>query len=264
MALDYVQIERSEIRGDRRIRPRRPVRPAGQHDRRDRGQARGAGHRGVAFLRPLQRGASCGPSCGGSSAGSRTRASPPSSPANRAETDLDPARPGRIRQRLRHLPGPPGVRPDRHAPPAGRQVPRLGPRHQRVPDDDRRAWPERAADQFAGAELPRLTAARRHRHPATGRDAGRERLLPRAAACWSPARRARARRSLAAAFADGVCRRGGRCLYFAFEESPAQIVRNMASIGFDLKPYVRKGLLRFQAVAPDAVTGWKSHLAQPP
>jgi len=54
--------------------------------------------------------------------------------------------------------------------------------------------------------------------------------------------------SVAVAFADGVCRRGERCLYLAFEEAPSQIIRNMASIGFDLDRWVRKGLLRFQAV----------------
>ena len=65
--------------------------------------------------------------------------------------------------------------------------------------------------------------------------------------------------SLAAAFADGLCRRGERCLYFAFEEAPAQIVRNMASIGFDLDPWVRKGLLRFQAVR-STLYGLEQHL----
>ena len=33
--------------------------------------------------------------------------------------------------------------------------------------------------------------------------------------------------SLAAQFADAACRRGERCLYFLFEESPQQMVRNM-------------------------------------
>lgn len=36
--------------------------------------------------------------------------------------------------------------------------------------------------------------------------------------------------SLAAHFVDAACRRREKCLYFAFEESPAQIVRNMRSI----------------------------------
>ena len=41
-----------------------------------------------------------------------------------------------------------------------------------------------------------------------------------------------------------------RCLFFAFEESPDQVVRNMRSIGIDLEPWVRKGLLQFQAARP--------------
>ena len=56
--------------------------------------------------------------------------------------------------------------------------------------------------------------------------------------------------SVAAHFVEAACRRGERCLYFAFEESPKQIVRNMASIGIDLEPWVRKGLLRFHASRP--------------
>ena len=56
--------------------------------------------------------------------------------------------------------------------------------------------------------------------------------------------------SVAAHFVEAACRRGERCLYFAFEESPRQIVRNMASIGIDLGPWVRKGLLRFHASRP--------------
>ena len=37
--------------------------------------------------------------------------------------------------------------------------------------------------------------------------------------------------SVAAAFVQAACRRGERCLYFAFEESPQQLTRNMRSIG---------------------------------
>jgi circadian clock protein KaiC len=54
--------------------------------------------------------------------------------------------------------------------------------------------------------------------------------------------------SLAALFARAACARGEKCLFFAFEESPSQIVRNMRSIGLDLEPWVRKGLLRFHAM----------------
>jgi circadian clock protein KaiC len=56
--------------------------------------------------------------------------------------------------------------------------------------------------------------------------------------------------SISAHFVDAACRRGERALYFAFEESPSQIMRNMRSIGIDLERWVNKGLLRFQATRP--------------
>ena len=56
--------------------------------------------------------------------------------------------------------------------------------------------------------------------------------------------------TIAACFVDAACRRGERCLFFAFEESPQQIVRNTRSIGIDLEPWVRKGLLQFHAARP--------------
>jgi circadian clock protein KaiC len=67
--------------------------------------------------------------------------------------------------------------------------------------------------------------------------------------------------SLAAHFADATCRRGERCLYFAFEESPRQIVRNMSSIGIELAQWEQKGLLRFRAERPTA-GGMEMHLVQ--
>lgn len=67
--------------------------------------------------------------------------------------------------------------------------------------------------------------------------------------------------SLAAHFVDAACRRGERALYFAFEESPNQIMRNMRSIGIDLQPWVQKGLLRFQANRP-TFFGLEMHLAK--
>jgi len=65
--------------------------------------------------------------------------------------------------------------------------------------------------------------------------------------------------SMAAAFADSVCRRGGRCLFLSFEEAPGQLVRNMASIGLRLGRHIRKGLLRFDSVRP-TLYGLESHL----
>jgi circadian clock protein KaiC len=67
--------------------------------------------------------------------------------------------------------------------------------------------------------------------------------------------------SLAAHFVDAACARGERCLYFAFEESPAQIVRNMRSIGIDLQPRIDAGLLRFEAARP-SLFGLEMHLAR--
>ncbi len=65
--------------------------------------------------------------------------------------------------------------------------------------------------------------------------------------------------SVSAKFAEAACARGERCLYFAFEESPQQIMRNMRSIGIDLAPWVDKGLLRFHASRP-SVHGLEMHL----
>jgi circadian clock protein KaiC len=67
--------------------------------------------------------------------------------------------------------------------------------------------------------------------------------------------------SVAAHFVDAACRRGERCLFFAFEESAAQIVRNMSSIGFGLGQWVERGLLRFSASRP-SLFGLEMHLAK--
>jgi circadian clock protein KaiC len=66
--------------------------------------------------------------------------------------------------------------------------------------------------------------------------------------------------SLAAKFANAACVRGEDCLYFAFEESPSQIIRNMRSVGVDLEPWIQKHRLRFHAVRPTS-TGLEGHLA---
>lgn len=66
--------------------------------------------------------------------------------------------------------------------------------------------------------------------------------------------------STAAHFAEAACKRGERVLYFCFEESPSQLMRNMLSIGIKLEPWVKKGLLRFQATRP-TLYGLEMHLA---
>ncbi|MCX6690529.1 MAG: hypothetical protein NTW33_00410 [Methanoregula sp.] len=66
--------------------------------------------------------------------------------------------------------------------------------------------------------------------------------------------------SLITAFIDAACQRKERCLYFAFEESQSQIIRNMRSIGYDLQKGVDDDLLRFHAIRPTAF-GLEMHLA---
>jgi circadian clock protein KaiC len=65
--------------------------------------------------------------------------------------------------------------------------------------------------------------------------------------------------SFSSSFADAMCKRGERCLYFAFEESPDQIVRNMRSVGIDLQPHRDSGLLRIDSARP-SLYGLEMHL----
>ena len=65
--------------------------------------------------------------------------------------------------------------------------------------------------------------------------------------------------SIAATFADAACKRKERCLFFAFEESPQQIIRNMKSIGLNLQQHVDNGLLQFHASRP-TLHGLEMHL----
>jgi len=61
-------------------------------------------------------------------------------------------------------------------------------------------------------------------------------------------------------FAQAACRRGERVLFFSFEESPNQIIRNVHSIGLRLEPWVKRGLLQFHAARP-TLCGLEMHLA---
>ena len=67
--------------------------------------------------------------------------------------------------------------------------------------------------------------------------------------------------TIAATFVDAACRRGERALYFAFEESPRQIVRNMRSVGIDLQQWLDSGLLRIHAERPQN-SGLEMHLVR--
>jgi circadian clock protein KaiC len=65
--------------------------------------------------------------------------------------------------------------------------------------------------------------------------------------------------TLAAQFCDATCSRGERAMYFAFEESEAEIVRNMSSVGIDLRQWVDAGLLQFRCFRP-SILGLEAHL----
>lgn len=65
--------------------------------------------------------------------------------------------------------------------------------------------------------------------------------------------------SIAASFANACCMRKERCIFFSFEESPQQIIRNMRSIGMDLQAHIDSGLLKFVASRP-TLFGLEMHL----
>src|ERR1041385_1392911 len=65
---------------------------------------------------------------------------------------------------------------------------------------------------------------------------------------------------VAANFAHAAGRRGERTLFFSFEESSNQIIRNMRSSGLRLEPLVQRDLLRFHAARP-SLYGLEMHLA---
>ncbi|MCX6594792.1 MAG: circadian clock protein KaiC [Acidobacteria bacterium] len=67
--------------------------------------------------------------------------------------------------------------------------------------------------------------------------------------------------SLTAHFVNAACARGEKCAFFSFEESADQIMRNMRSIGIDLKRWVDKGLLYFHSVRPTTF-GLEMHLVK--
>jgi circadian clock protein KaiC len=67
--------------------------------------------------------------------------------------------------------------------------------------------------------------------------------------------------TLAAHFVDAACARGEKCLYFLFEESPQQMIRNMRAAGINLKRWHDKGLLKFHADRPNR-HGLETHLLE--
>jgi circadian clock protein KaiC len=166
---------------------------------------------------------------------------------------------GGIRRRLRHPARQPHPRSAFDAPPAHRQISRLGPRHQRIPVHHRRAGHHCDAD-YVERPCPRgVDRAAAERHPdldqmleGKGYYKGSSILVSGMAGSGKS--------TVAAHFADATCAAGYRCIYFAMEESPAQVVRNMRSVGIDLQKWVDKKLLRFNARRP-SLFGLETHLA---
>lgn len=65
--------------------------------------------------------------------------------------------------------------------------------------------------------------------------------------------------SVGAFFAAAACKRGEKALLFSYEESAQQLIRNMRSIGLDLRPYLKRGLLRIHSARP-TLQGLEQHL----
>ncbi|MCW3071953.1 MAG: KaiC-like protein [Bacteroidetes bacterium] len=68
-----------------------------------------------------------------------------------------------------------------------------------------------------------------------------------------------AKTTLACYFTQETCKHNSKVLYFAFEESPNQLIRNMESVGIDLRTYIDKGLLQIHSSRP-TLHGLEMHL----
>lgn len=68
-----------------------------------------------------------------------------------------------------------------------------------------------------------------------------------------------AKTTIAAYFAYECCRKKEKTIFFAFEESPQQLIRNMRSVGLELEPFVKKGLLQIHSARP-TLNGLELHL----
>jgi circadian clock protein KaiC len=67
--------------------------------------------------------------------------------------------------------------------------------------------------------------------------------------------------TLAAQFINAACSQSERCLFFGFEESQGQVIRNMRSVGIDLAPWVQAGMLQYHGTRP-TLYGLEMHLVK--
>ena len=178
----------------------------------------------------------------------------------KGENHADPPRARGVCDRRRHPARSPGARSDFDAPPSCRQVPRIPPRHQRVSvsrstQDGVSVLPVTSLD----AAAPGLVRARLEWPRARSTRCSAARASIAAAPVLVSGTSGTGKTTLAAHFVDAACKRGDRSLYFLFEESPQQMLRNMRSCGIDLGPCVDAGLLQFHADRPSRF-GLETHL----
>jgi circadian clock protein KaiC len=67
--------------------------------------------------------------------------------------------------------------------------------------------------------------------------------------------------TLSGKFVEAACRRGERTLFVSFDEGPDRIVRNLTSVGIQLKAHLKSGVLRMYSGRTESV-GAEDHLAK--
>jgi circadian clock protein KaiC len=67
--------------------------------------------------------------------------------------------------------------------------------------------------------------------------------------------------TLSGKFAEAACRRGERTLFVSFDEGADRIVRNLTSVGIQLKPYVKSGVLRMYSGRTESIAA-EDHLVK--
>jgi circadian clock protein KaiC len=65
--------------------------------------------------------------------------------------------------------------------------------------------------------------------------------------------------TLSGKFVEAACRRGERTLFVSFDEGPDRIVRNLTSVGIQLRPHIKSGLLRMYSGRTESVAA-EDHL----
>ena len=168
-------------------------------------------------------------------------------------------RPRRVRGRLRDPAGSPGHGPGLDAAPPGRQVSRLHARDERISPSSSETKgiflvPVTEVGLDYAVSIARVSTGIPHLDAMLGGDG-----FYRGSSVLVTGTSGIGKTSMAATFVDAACRRGERCLYFAFEESPEQIFRNMRSIGINLNRWTAKRLLNVHARRPTAA-GIETHL----